>query len=480
MTTLPFPRPASSAGRLHLSVALASLACLTPASPAAAQSQAGIATARFAPTDAELPNPERGWYKAGVGNLDRLNPEALDEAYRAGRRLVYARIDLAPYRTRPIPAAYLKKLEAGFETARRAGVKLIVRGVYNYPSGETAYRNAEDAPLAQVLHHIAQLKPLLHDNEDVIAFVQAGFIGAWGEWHTSSNGLTEPAARVQIRDALLAAVPQGRFVQFRYPPHLIEWTPELRTGPAATRLRVAFHNDCFMASRTDVGTFDEDATLRASQQEHMARLGDVAPFGGETCNPADDQNPEPRTSCADILREGARYNLTYLNDGYYRPLFHQRWIEQGCHDEVSRRMGYRLRLIEASHRRSARPGDAFGLSLVLANDGWARPFNPRPLELLLRDQRSGRVRAVSALSADPRGWVPGAEQKLSLRLTLPDDLASGTYDLFLALPDASARLRADPRYSIRFANRDDPASGQRWESGLGAFGTGTTLNVSGN
>lgn len=478
MAPLPLPRPASSAAKgLRLIGALAAFTCLTLASPAAAQSQADITTARFAPTDAELPNPERGWYKAGVGNLDRLDPEALAEAYRAGRRLVYARIDLAPYRTRPIPTAYLKKLEAGFETARRAGVKLIVRGVYNYPAGETAYRNAQDAPLAQVLHHIAQLKPLLHDNEDVIAFVQAGFIGAWGEWHTSSNGLTEPAARLQIRDALLEAVPQGRFVQFRYPPHLIEWTPELRAGPAATRLRVAFHNDCFMASRTDVGTFDEDAALRTSQQEHMARLGDVSPFGGETCNPADDQNPESRTSCADILTEGARYNLTYLNDGYYRPLFHQRWIDQGCHDEVSRKMGYRLRLIDASHRRSARPGDALGMTLVVRNDGWARPFNPRPLEILLRNRASGKALAVSAPSTDARSWLPGVERKLSLDLALPRDLAPGAYDLLLALPDASARLRNDRRYSIRFANADDGASDQRWVPELGAFSTGTVLTI---
>jgi hypothetical protein len=47
-------------------------------------------------------------------------------------------------------------------------VKLIVGGAYNYPAGETAYRNAQDAPLAQVLQHIAQVKPLLHDNEDVM------------------------------------------------------------------------------------------------------------------------------------------------------------------------------------------------------------------------------------------------------------------------------------------------------------------------
>ena len=38
-----------------------------------------------------------------------------------------------------------------------------------------------DAPKNIVLNHIAQLKPLLQDNADVIACMQMGFIGTWGE-----------------------------------------------------------------------------------------------------------------------------------------------------------------------------------------------------------------------------------------------------------------------------------------------------------
>lgn len=186
-----------------------------------------------------LPNPERGFYHPAPSDLEKLNAAALDTAYREGIRLVYARMDLGPYRARPLPASSLARLEVGFAAARRAGVKLIVRAAYNYPQGETEYRDAKDAPLTVVLNHIAQLKPVLDANADVIAFVQAGFVGAWGEWHASSNGLTEPEARTAIRDALLAAVPAERFVQFRYPPYIIDWLPRVSgcstSGPPSRR-----------------------------------------------------------------------------------------------------------------------------------------------------------------------------------------------------------------------------------------------------
>ena len=194
---------------------LARLALLSAALMAAgsiqAQAQpaplAAIASANFSATDADFANPERGFYLAADTDLDALSAAFVARAYARGDRLIYARINLEPYRDADLPAAFLDKIEAGFETARQGGVKLIVRATYNYPKGETQYRDARDASLSRVLSHLAQLRPLLHRNEDVIGFVQAGFIGAWGEWHTSSNDLTAPASRTRIKDALLEAAP---------------------------------------------------------------------------------------------------------------------------------------------------------------------------------------------------------------------------------------------------------------------------------
>lgn len=462
-------RPSSRVG-LAIALAVGGAACIAASGAAAAQHRVRTT---FTGSSAVLANPERGFYSVGRTDLAALDPAFLERAFRDGYRLIYARIDLEPYRSAPIPADHLARLDAGFAAARRAGVKLIVRPVYNYPRGETQYREAKDAPLDLVLRHIAQLRPLLHANSDVIAFVQAGFVGAWGEWHTSSNRLTEPAARNAIKDALLAAVPDHLSVQFRYPPYIREWA----TGAPAGRARIGFHNDCFLASATDVGTYRDEVKARAAEQDAMDRLGDAAPFGGETCNPADEPTPSPRNGCADILAEGARYNLTYLNAHYYRRLFHDRWIADGCFDDVARKLGYRLRLLDASHRSRIAPGEPLGLSLSIRNEGWARPFNPRKVVLLMRGRTTGAERRLDAPGADPRSWVPGADHRVALDITLPGDLAPDVYDLLLALPDASPRLSGDPRYAVRPANADDRPRGQGWDDALGAFRLGTAVRV---
>lgn len=435
-------------------------------------------TITFTASDQDFANPERGFYQPAEETLDRIDRAAFDRMFAAGTRLAYVRIDLERYRARPMPKTFLDALRSGFAAARSAGVKLIVRAAYNYPQGETGYQSAKDAPLPIVLGHLAQLKPLLAENGDVIAFVQAGFIGAWGEWHTSSNGLTTPEARKRVRDALLDAVPAGRFVQFRYPPDLMAWVPT-PPSPAARigMVRTGFHNDCFLASQTDVGTYSEDAGARAQAQAHMAALTAVAPFGGETCNPADDPGAKARTDCADILREGARYHLTYLNTAYYRRLFHDRWAKQGCIDTAARSMGYRFTLTKVSMENSGRAGAPWRMTLALRNDGWARLYNPRPLEVVLLPRDGDPPIRIPVPSADPRNWLPGEPVEQSVALTLPSTLKTGHYAVALALPDGSAALRDDPRYAIRFVNADRPKGGQRWVPEFGVFQTGLSIAV---
>src|SRR5690606_15182576 len=111
---------------------------------------------------------------------------------------------------RSIDQAFLDRLEAGFAGIRKAGVKAIVRFTYN--SGYTG-----DASRDRILGHIDQLTDVLDDNQDVIAVIQAGFIGAWGEWHASTSGNDTTANRAAVLGALLEATPAARTVQIRTP-----------------------------------------------------------------------------------------------------------------------------------------------------------------------------------------------------------------------------------------------------------------------
>ncbi len=447
--------------------------------PAPAPATADVATARFTASSAEIANPERGMYTWAADNLPQWTQAAADAQYEAGYRIVYAPVRLDAYAGSALPQSLLDALGERFVIARRAGLKLVPRFLYNYPQDETQYRNAQDAPLDRVLAHIEQLKPVLAANADVIAFLQAGFIGAWGEWHTSSNDLTATDNRTRIRDALLDALPAERFLQLRYPAHLMQWSPVVplwRDGSATARIGV--HNDCFLASATDVGTYSEDTAGRARERDYVAALAGVAPFGGETCNPADEVNPTPRVSCEDILREGRQFALSYLNEDYYRPLFHERWQAQGCMAEVRRSLGYRFELETLQHSAELRAGASGELQFGVRNAGWARAYNPRRAELLLRTAGGETVVRIALPAIDPRDWLPGRAIIATSGFIVPADMAPGRYEVLLALPDGAQRLAGDARYSVRPANADDAALAQGWDAALGAFRTGTTLILS--
>ncbi|MBL8277653.1 MAG: DUF4832 domain-containing protein [Pelomonas sp.] len=432
----------------------------------------------FTVSTAEIANPERGMYVWAADNLLQWTQANADSQFQQGYRVVYAPVRLDAYANTTLPASVLTQLTNGFTIARRAGLKLVPRFLYNYPENETEYQNVKDAPLARVLGHIEQLKPVLTANADVIAFLQAGFIGAWGEWHTSSNNLTASGPRTQIRDALLAALPADRFLQLRYPAYLMAWAPSVpgwRDGSAASR--VGAHNDCFLASATDVGTYSENTSDRTNERNYIASLSRVAPFGGETCNPADEENPSPRTTCADILNEGRQFNLTYLNDSYYRDIFHVRWEQQGCMAEVKRSMGYRFEYTTLRHSDAVTAGQSGTLLLTVHNRGWARAFNPRAVQLLLKHKTSGAVVRIALPTADPRTWLPNTTTTVSAGFTVPAGTPTGAYDVLLALPDGAASLAGDVRYSVRPANADNSAKAQAWDATLGAFRAGTTLTV---
>ena len=425
------------------------------------------ASVSFAATDLDLPNPERGMTRS-LGTLATVSDSQLADLAAAGVRLAYAPLRLDAWRDASLPDSLLNQLDGAFARVRRAGLKLVLRVSYNDPAVPGS--DIRDASLARIREHIARLAPTLAANADVVAYWQAGFIGAWGEWHDSTNGLDAPSARLAVRDALIAALPPGRSLQFRQPADLQRWYPTpADASTTGAQARIGLHNDCFLADDTDVGTYPDGE----AQRSYIRQLSATTPFGGETCAP-----PSPaqaRNSCADILREGAEYHVSYLGEDYYTPTFHDTWAAQGCLGTVRTRLGYRFELSRLTHTASAAPGEAVGLRLELVNRGWARLHNARPVQLLLRHEASGQLTRIALAGVDPRQWTPGQAVRIDQQVTLPAGLASGSHTLLLALPDADPRLAGDPRYAIRPANASQGAQG--WDAQLGAFALGSRLTL---
>jgi Domain of unknown function (DUF4832)/Domain of unknown function (DUF4874) len=465
----------------HCGWLLALALCTGGAVHAATPTTTAQVSTTFAASDVDFPNPERGFFKFG-SDLSVIDDAFLSGTAAQGVRLVFVPNDLSAWRNQPLPATYLAALQNGFAQLRARGLKAVMRFAYNYPANETELLNAQDTGLAQVQMHITQLAPVLKANADVVAVWQAGFIGAWGEWHTSSNNLTTAANKLAVRDALLAALPAARQLQVRNPSDLMAWFSVPPTEANAfsatpsTASRMGLHNDCFLSSPDDVGTYappSAEGALRQYTKDATA----ITAFGGETCYVAD--VTQARMHCADILAEGAAYHLAYLNRDYYQPFF-DNWQAEGCMAEVSRKIGYRMVLRSLSHSQTVRVGGNVALSLSIGNEGWARLANPRPLVLKLVPENAVNEAGAVVLAlagTDLRRIAAGAAAvTLSSSAVLPKSLPVGRYKVQLGAPDPAPTLSSQPTFALRFANADQ-ATGAQWLATTGFMATGTVLTV---
>ncbi len=408
-------------------------------------------------SSADFPNPERGFFIQRSTSDGPLSESELRN-YRQNQHITLVRMLFKiPVYTDSIPAWFLNRVEQDFNTARNAGVKLIPRFRY--------VDDMQDAPLQWVQIHIDQLAPLLQQHADVIAFLEAGFIGAWGEWHSSTNNLDNPDSMRVVLFKLLDVLPETRTVAIRTPHYKMDIfgtdqpISENEAFNGSRRSRTAHHNDCFLADATDMGTYLNISLEKAFLEQETKYL----PIGGETCQTSS------YTACSNALNEMARFHWSALNLDYH-PGVIQQWKNEGCFEEIKRRLGYRLRLVYAATADSVRPGGSFQLNLQLRNDGWANPYNPRNLEVILRKVTTGEVyRLLTGL--DPRYWQAGDTIRLNLEGGIPDDMPQGEYEVCIHLSDPEINLHDHPEYAIRLANPNV------WEDNTGYNNLQFTIHV---
>ena len=122
---------------------------------------------------------------------------------------------LTEFADRPVSDEKLSLLQESFDNLRRRGLKAVLRFAYERDMGLK-----EGPTLDWILRHIDQLQPLLRRNVDVIYVLQAGFIGAWGEWHSAARiAQDDYVARAAIIKRLLEALPEERMLQVRVPKY---------------------------------------------------------------------------------------------------------------------------------------------------------------------------------------------------------------------------------------------------------------------
>jgi len=440
-----------------------------------------------------------------------------------GLTLVQAYCYLTEFADKRISDEKLTLLQESFDNLRRHGLKAVLRFAYERDIGVN-----EGPTLDWILRHIDQLQPLLRRNVDVIYVLQAGFIGAWGEWHSAAHiARNDYAAHAALIKRLLEALPEERTLQVRVPkykrlalsqPALAAFV-EVTESSAFTKIaaaRIGFHNDGFLAGPSDGGTWTESPHFGLPgnpEFDYMTRESPFVPVDGELF--WSDQGFDGKTARGKGVdglntavrmrlhhytsfslahsyseREGKAYSIdhwlsTAITLGSLRQAampVADGWFEDGFgqpaartqFDYVQDHLGYRLELQRARLLEKVKSGVEFRVDVELVNRGFGTLHNPRPVFLALMD-RTGKVTELPVTAADPRQWQPFRPgdteykpmiHKITWTGHLPANVQPGWYQIGLWLPDAAGSLRLDPRYAVRAANRDVPW----WTDSRGEYG----------
>lgn len=374
-----------------------------------------------------------------------------------------------------------------FDRLRETGRKAVLRFAY-----ETQFmgRAAVGPTLEDIIRHTEQLKPFLEANKDVIQVVQAGMIGAWGEWHSSVHGLENSAdTKRTVLEHICRMTPKERAVQIRVPEY-----KNLIDSASEEYKRISFHDDFIVINphRWDGGMSEGTPAYEQIVREspYLPVDGEL-PWGTWSMN-QDPDNPEagwvidgPQTArrlfkqhftslsvIHNYKEKGApdKYSMMYwketpvteeflkenkmpVSDGYFRNQDGTP-APRNAFDYIRDHLGYRIELRELTVEDG-------NIELSLVNRGFSTLFNEHPVYFVLTDE-NGKVCHTQLTDANVHDWQPYAPadpectpltHTVTARLETKD-VPAGEYRLGLWIPDGSERLQYNPRYAIRCANSD--------------------------
>ncbi len=421
-------------------------------------------TVNYTPNNAIIANPERGLQKysitasnyatnVGANNLSvatltnwKNSPDKVTVVYR------YFLLDA--FMNANINATYLGNMQTDLNNVRTAGLKIIVRFSYSDNQGSAAQQPSK----AQILSHITQLAPILNTNKDVIFSLQAGFIGTWGEWYYTNStefgtedaiSNTQWANRKEILDAMLANSPTEIPIQVRYVGIKTRFYGTTALTPTTAyqntaNARVGFYNDAFLNNYGDMGTYATDECqnpVNTIEYNYLANETRYLPMTGET-NGLNPCNNGLRTTGANALYEMGLTHWTTINRDYH-PDFWNQIIASNHYDEILKNIGYRFVLNQST---LASNGSTFDLTINLTNVGFARINKQRNVYLVLKNTNTN-VFSSYKINTDCRTWENSVSISQNFNLGL-----TGTYQLYLWIPDSDPSLSTRADYSIQLAN----------------------------
>lgn len=347
--------------------------------------------------------------------------KTLNEVQQRGNQLIFRVYCEYPGNEPAIPAFLL---DAGIEVSQWT----------NHSDGQISHTpDYEDEALREALAAFIKALGARYDADPRIAFITAGLLGSWGEWHTHPREDLWASKRVQreVMESFAAAFSETK-VLLRYPAG-----PDTFLHAANHERPFGYHDDSFAWATLDTGKksdawYFEPSIKAAGATEKWKTFpigGEIRPELWET---AFTPNRHPRNQgfveCVEAVK------ASWLMDtGLFDPRFPMDRKRRETALRETARLGYALHVSKAEWHDET-------VSLTIENRGVAPFYYDWPVEVEI----DGKVQTTDwklseILPARPQNWSIQHPATGKLKLRVPNPMKGGK--------------------PLRFANRNQ---GEEW------------------
>jgi hypothetical protein len=330
--------------------------------------------------------------------------------------------------------------------------------------------NYKNPTLIAEHHRVLTALGARYNKNSMIAFIEIGSMGHWGEFHTCLiDDPNEPGyfPPISIAEGEYAADYIKNFptkvILMRYPCQTVIdnnlglYNDMLGDVPNTRNWFLDHITNGYTDKYGPSGALQTHPALPGSWWIHGSggELGGLQYFANASFNETLQQIKDCHTSwigpCCppafDYYKTGASYETEFSGQGFKSKV-----------NTALRTMGYRFILGNITYPNTVAAGNKVSITMTCENTGVAPFYYPWPLELSLADA-NGSIVTRTITSEDIRTWLPGTKT-ISLSFTIPTNIVKGQYTICAAIldPDDAARKpavdfamsgkRFDGRYSI--------------------------------
>ena len=346
-----------------------------------------------------LRNPDRGFYKlvqielnkgkedfnSFKGEIKNIAKEDTDVS------LISFQLNLKQYVASNLDLTdnKIEEINQYFSIMRENGYQVIFRVVYDSKGDKNP-----EPDFQTILRHIEQLKSVYEKNEDIIFVVEAGYLGSYGEWHDGKYD-KDKEKRNQVVNKLLKCIPESIQISLRKPSYIEDYIGNNQTVKKINAFsndeiaRLGLHNDGYLASETDLGTYNKSEREESLLWQGKQTLYTL--FGGECQN-----KDSIYTNLNNAIVDMEKRHCTYMNKTYDREV-KEKWkkeiytnknsVYQGenGYKYIENHLGYRLVIRDVDMICTKRK---INIGINIENVGFGNIIRKKQLGFFLKNENN--------------------------------------------------------------------------------------------